>query len=67
VAAVIVREAGSAITPAELEAKCLGCIARFKRPRHYAFVGFLPKNAYGKVAKRDVLAMLATQALLNPI
>ena len=36
---------------AELEALCLGNIARFKRPRHYEFIAELPKNNTGKVLK----------------
>ena len=38
-------------TAAELDAHCLGCIARFKRPKEYRFVEALPKNHYGKVLK----------------
>ncbi|MEP6655762.1 MAG: AMP-binding protein [Betaproteobacteria bacterium] len=36
---------------AELEALCLGSIARFKRPRHYELIAELPKNNTGKVLK----------------
>ncbi len=35
----------------ELDALCLGSIARFKRPKDYVFVDALPKNNYGKVLK----------------
>jgi len=34
-----------------LDAHCLDCIARFKRPRAYVFVSELPKNSTGKVLK----------------
>ncbi|MFO1305030.1 MAG: AMP-binding protein [Burkholderiales bacterium] len=38
----------------ELDALCLASIARFKRPKHYRFVGELPKNNYGKVLKTEL-------------
>ena len=50
--------AGAEVTEAALDALCLDCIARFKRPRVYRFVDALPKNNYGKVLKtalRDLL------------
>jgi long-chain acyl-CoA synthetase len=34
-------------------------IARFKRPRHYRFLGALPKNNYGKVLKTELRRILA--------
>jgi hypothetical protein len=33
--------------PFALDRLCLDHIARFKRPRHYRFVGAFPKNNYG--------------------
>ncbi len=59
VLAVIVTRAGARPDPATLEALCLQQIARFKRPRRYAFVDVLPKNATGKVLKRELRAALA--------
>ncbi len=38
----------------ELDALCLGSIARFKRPKDYVFVDALPKNNYGKVLKTEL-------------
>jgi long-chain acyl-CoA synthetase len=38
----------------ELDALCLGEIARFKRPKDYVFVPALPKNNYGKILKTDL-------------
>ncbi len=35
----------------EMNALCLGHIARYKRPRFYRFIDTLPKNNYGKVLK----------------
>jgi long-chain acyl-CoA synthetase len=43
---------------AELDAHCLGAIARFKRPKEYRFVEDLPKNNYGKVLKTELRALL---------
>ncbi len=37
-----------------LDAHCLQQIARFKRPKRYVFVDELPKNATGKVLKREL-------------
>jgi long-chain acyl-CoA synthetase len=42
--------------PKELDALCLGRIARFKRPKDYVFVDALPKNNYGKILKTDLRA-----------
>jgi len=47
--AYLVRRAGSAADPAEIERFCLAELARFKVPREYVFVDSLPKNALGKV------------------
>jgi long-chain acyl-CoA synthetase len=49
VAFVVAR--GGGVSAAELDAHCLGAIARFKRPKEYRFVDALPKNNYGKVLK----------------
>ena len=53
----------------ELDQFCLERIARFKRPKYYAFVDELPRNASGKVLKRqlreDVLDS-GVSALLTP-
>ena len=38
----------------ELDALCLGEIARFKRPKDYVFVPALPKNNYGKILKTEL-------------
>jgi long-chain acyl-CoA synthetase len=42
----------------ELDALCLGRIARFKRPKTYVRVDSLPKNNYGKVLKTELRSML---------
>jgi len=47
--AYIVRRAGIAADPAEIERFCLAQLARYKVPREYMFVAALPRNAMGKV------------------
>ncbi len=54
VVAVLVTEAGHIPDEQELDLFCLEHIARFKRPKRYVFVDELPKNATGKVLKRDL-------------
>ena len=51
VVAFVVTGDGKRIDDRELDALCLGHIARFKRPKQYYFVADLPKNHYGKVLK----------------
>jgi len=58
VVAYVVGEA----TAGELDALCLSCIARFKRPKDYVFVDALPKNNYGKILKTELRAMDAKKA-----
>jgi long-chain acyl-CoA synthetase len=50
VVAYVVGDASAA----ELDALCLGEIARFKRPKDYVFVPALPKNNYGKILKTEL-------------
>jgi acyl-CoA synthetase (AMP-forming)/AMP-acid ligase II len=54
VVAVLVRESGHIPDEKELDLFCLERIARFKRPKRYVFVDELPKNATGKVLKREL-------------
>ena len=51
--ALIVRT-GESPTEAEILKYCDGKLARFKLPKGAAFVGDLPRNANGKVLKRDL-------------
>src|SRR5262249_22208399 len=50
VVAYVVGEAA----PKDLDALCLGAVARFKRPKDYVFVAALPKNNYGKILKTEL-------------
>ena len=56
VVAFIVRQdwLSALISEQELDRLCLDNIARFKRPKRYAFVDSLPKNNYGKVLKTEL-------------
>jgi long-chain acyl-CoA synthetase len=51
--------AAEGVGEAELDAHCLARIARYKRPRGYMFVEALPRNAYGKVPKRELRERMA--------
>lgn len=59
VVAFIVARPNADLTTAALDAHCNADIARFKRPKRYAFVEALPQNNYGKVLKRELRQRLA--------
>jgi long-chain acyl-CoA synthetase len=59
--AVVVLRQGASADAAALEALCLENLARFKRPKRYVFVDDLPKNAAGKVLKRELRDRLVKQ------
>ncbi|PTQ54438.1 MAG: O-succinylbenzoic acid--CoA ligase [Hydrogenibacillus schlegelii] len=54
VKAVVVLKPGHAATEEELIAFCREHLASYKKPRSVEFVEELPKNAYGKVLKREL-------------
>ncbi|MCG6121566.1 MAG: AMP-binding protein [Microvirga sp.] len=54
VVAFIVARPDARVAPGDLDALCVANIARFKRPKSYRFVETLPKNAYGKILKREL-------------
>ena len=54
VAAFIVLRPGATATDAELEAHCRTALAGFKVPRRWTVVDALPRNAAGKVLKREL-------------
>ena len=58
VVAFVVLTKGVVLNDTELDAHCLGNIARFKRPKRYVQLNELPKNNYGKVLKTELRAML---------
>jgi long-chain acyl-CoA synthetase len=61
VVAVVALKPGVQAAAPDLDAFCLQQIARFKRPKRYVFVAELPKNATGKVLKRDLRDALAAR------
>jgi len=61
VAVLHVRDSEPA--PAEIIAFCKERIASYKKPRFVAFVAELPKNASGKVLKRELRARIADGTL----
>jgi acyl-CoA synthetase (AMP-forming)/AMP-acid ligase II len=54
--AFVVPRAGHSPSPAEIEAFLRERLAGYKVPRRYEFVGTLPRNATGKVLKRELRA-----------
>jgi acyl-CoA synthetase (AMP-forming)/AMP-acid ligase II len=54
VVAVVCRREGADLTGEELIAFCRERIASYKKPRHVVFVEILPRNASGKVLKREL-------------
>ena len=60
--AYVVRRAGTAATPADLEGFCLGQLARYKVPREFVFVDSLPHNALGKVQHFRLKELMARDA-----
>jgi len=54
VAAAVVPAAGASVTPDEIVAFTEGLLAGYKRPRRVVLVGELPRNAAGKVIRREL-------------
>jgi fatty-acyl-CoA synthase len=54
VMAVVVPKAGKALTAEAVMAYCRDTLAHFKAPKHVVIVDQLPKNASGKILKRDL-------------
>lgn len=62
VTAVVVRRPGTCVSADELIAHCRAALAGFKKPRRVLFVDELPKNASGKILKRELRRTLAGSA-----
>jgi long-chain acyl-CoA synthetase len=62
VVAVVVKKEGHIPDLREIDLFCLEHIARFKRPKRYVFVDELPKNATGKVLKRELRERLRKES-----
>jgi len=54
--AVLVLKPGAELTPETVFAHCVGRLARFKIPADIAIIDALPRNATGKVLKRELRA-----------
>ncbi|WP_421998385.1 acyl-CoA synthetase [Reyranella sp.] len=52
--AVIVRKTDAALEEGDVIRHCLGQLAKFKVPQEVVFVDVLPRNATGKVLKREL-------------
>jgi acyl-CoA synthetase (AMP-forming)/AMP-acid ligase II len=52
--AFVVKRAGSQCDADELKAFCTSRLASFKRPEMYEFLPELPKNALGKILRKDL-------------
>jgi fatty-acyl-CoA synthase len=62
VTAAVVRRAGSSVSAEELIAHCRERLAGFKTPKRVIFVEALPKNASGKILKRELRNTLGSEA-----
>ncbi len=54
VVAVVVPENGAEVTGDEVAASLKDRLARFKQPKHVFLVDALPRNAMGKVQKKEL-------------
>ena len=60
--AIVVRKPGQDLDEGDVIRHCLGQLAKFKVPQSVAFVEALPRNATGKVLKRELKAQFAGKA-----
>ena len=54
VVAAVELAPGAAVTAAELTAHCLANLAKYKVPERWVFVGEFPRNAMGKIQRREL-------------
>ena len=54
IVAFVVPAAGTELDKAALDQRCLDAIARHKRPKEYRPIDALPRNAAGKVLKKEL-------------
>ncbi|MDX6657536.1 MAG: long-chain acyl-CoA synthetase [Solirubrobacteraceae bacterium] len=59
IVAFVVPAAGARVDEEALDRRCLDAIARHKRPKEYRVVDELPRNAAGKVLKKQLREMAA--------
>lgn len=60
VTAVVVPRPGESVTAEEIDSYCREALSQFKRPRKIFVRGALPKNASGKILKRELREEFAT-------
>jgi len=65
VAAYIEPEPGATPTTEDILAHCRQHLAGYKKPKYVAFMATLPRNATGKVLKRDLAAKASTDLPLE--
>jgi len=54
VTAFVVKRTGTSPSAEDLEAHCAARLSSFKRPKRFVFVDDLPRNASGKILKREL-------------
>lgn len=59
--AILVCQPGVTLLSEQVIEYCKGKLAKFKVPKHIAFIEVLPRNAAGKVLKRELRAQFSTQ------
>jgi fatty-acyl-CoA synthase len=57
--AIVVRKPDQVLEEGDIIRHCLTRLAKFKVPQSVAFVDALPRNATGKVLKRELRAQFA--------
>jgi acyl-CoA synthetase (AMP-forming)/AMP-acid ligase II len=62
VCACVVKDPNSSVTADDIIARCREQLAGFKKPKVVSFVAELPKNASGKILKRDLRDALVAEA-----
>ena len=64
IVAVVCAREGAAVEAEDLIVFCRERIASYKKPRHVVFIDALPKNASGKVLKRELRDRIASGDLM---
>jgi fatty-acyl-CoA synthase len=57
---------GGSVSQDELIAFCRERLASYKKPRHVVFAGELPRNASGKILKRELRDRLRSEPFPAP-
>ena len=63
--AIIVRKPDQPLDEGDVIRHCLGRLAKFKVPQSVAFVDVLPRNATGKVLKRELRPVRRTAPAIS--